>query len=135
LVVTAVAVALVGQIEQAPWAYFPLMVAAGAGVAAGSTAAGGLLADSIRSHGAQQKGGSGSAVGVNQMAGDLGYLLAPTTVGFLAEVGGFGLAFLAAAGPAALLLAWTVTLPNYRAERVEDAEPPETATEPGSVTI
>jgi hypothetical protein len=69
------------------------------------------------------------------MAGDLGYLLAPTTVGFLAEVGGFGLAFLAAAGPAALLLAWTVTLPNYRAERVEDAEKPETATEPGSVTI
>jgi DHA1 family multidrug resistance protein-like MFS transporter len=135
LVVTAVAVALVGQIEQMPWAYFPLMVAAGAGVAAGSTAAGGLLADSIRGHGAQQKGGSGAAVGVNQMAGDLGYLLAPTTVGFLAEVGGFGLAFLAAAVPAALLLAWTVTLPNYRAERVGDAGEPEATTEPGSVTI
>jgi DHA1 family multidrug resistance protein-like MFS transporter len=134
LVVTAVAIALVGQIEQAPWAYFPLMVAAGAGVAAGSTAAGGLLADSIRAQGAQQRGGSGAAVGVNQMAGDLGYLLAPTTVGFLAEMGGFGVAFIAAALPAALLLAWAVTLPNYRAERSgDDDQPAEAVTEPGSV--
>lgn len=136
LVITAVAVALVGQIEQTPWAYFPLMVAAGASVAAGSTAAGGLLADSIRGQGAQRKGGSGAAVGVNQMAGDLGYLLAPTTVGFLAEMGGFSLAFLAGAVPAALLLAWTVTLPNYRAERSGDADRPveaavEAAVEPG----
>ena len=135
LVVTAVAVALVGQIEQTPWAYFPLMVAAGAGVAAGSTAAGGLLADSIRGQGAQEKGGSGAAVGVNQMAGDLGYLLAPTTIGFLAEVGGFPLAFLAGAVPAALLLAWAVTLPNYRAERSPDVEEPDAAAEPGSLTI
>ena len=134
LVVTAVAVALVGQIEQMPWAYFPLMVAAGAGVAAGSTAAGGLLADSIRGQGAQQKGGSGAAVGVNQMAGDLGYLLAPTTIGFLAEVGGFPLAFLAGAVPAALLLAWAVTLPNFRAERSSDNES-DAAAEPGSLTI
>ncbi|MGH2752423.1 MAG: MFS transporter [Actinomycetota bacterium] len=125
LVVTAVAVALLGQIEALAWAYFPLMIAAGAGVAAGSTAAGGLLADSIRGQGAQHKGGSGAAVGVNQMAGDLGYLLAPTTVGFLAELGGFSLAFIAGALPAALLLAWAVTLPNYRAERerIETVEP------------
>ena len=134
LVVTGVAVALVGLIEQAPWAYFPLMVAAGAGVAAGSTATGGLLADSIRGHGAQNKGGSGSAVAVNQMAGDLGYLLAPTTVGFLAEVGGFSVAFIAAAVPAALLLAWTVSLPNYQAERsVDQDRPPEPVVEPGSL--
>ncbi len=134
LVVTAVAIALLGQIEGLPWAYFPLMVAAGAGVAAGSTGAGGLLADAIRGQGAQQKGGSGAAVGVNQMAGDLGYLLAPTTVGFLAEVGGYSLAFIAAAIPAALLLAWTVTLPNYRAERSADVDrPAETVAEPGSV--
>jgi MFS transporter, DHA1 family, multidrug resistance protein len=128
LVVTALAVALLGQIEAAPWAYFPLMVAAGAGVAAGSTGAGGLLADSIRARGAQVKGGSGAAVGVNQMAGDLGYLLAPTTVGFLAEIGGFSLAFIAAAAPAALLLAWTLTLPNYRAARsTREETPPEAA--------
>ncbi len=101
----------------------------------GEHGSGGLLADSIRGHGAQQKGGSGSAVGVNQMAGDLGYLLAPTTVGFLAELGGFGLAFLAAAVPAAPLLAWTVTLPNYRPERAGDADEPDAAAEPGSVTI
>ena len=112
LVVTAIAIALLGQIEGVPWAYFPLMVAAGAGVAAGSTGAGGLLADAIRGQGAQQKGGSGAAVGVNQMAGDLGYLLAPTTVGLLAEVAGYPVAFFAAAIPAALLLAWTVTLPT-----------------------
>jgi MFS transporter, DHA1 family, multidrug resistance protein len=134
LFVTGVAVALLGLIEQAPWAYFPLMVAAGAGVAAGSTATGGLLADSIRGHGAQDKGGSGSAVAVNQMAGDLGYLLAPTTVGFLAEVGGFSVAFIAAAAPAALLLAWTVTLPNYQAERsVDQDRSPEPVVEPGSL--
>ncbi len=73
-------------------------------------------------------------MGVNQMAGDLGYLLAPTTVGFLAEVGGYSLAFLAAAIPAAILLAWTVTLPNYRAERSADEDrPAETVAEPGSV--
>lgn len=94
MAVTAVATLLLGQIEAMPWAYAPLMVAIGAGVAAGGTASGGLLADAI------PRGGSGAAVGVNQMAGDIGYLLAPTTVGAVAEASGFRMAYLVGALPA-----------------------------------
>ncbi|MGH2701080.1 MAG: MFS transporter [Actinomycetota bacterium] len=123
LALTAVAVALLGQITDAPWAYFPLMVGIGAGVAAGGVAAGGLLADSI------PEGGSGAAVGVNQMAGDLGYLLSPTIIGFIAENNGFPLAYIVGGIPAALVLLWAMTLPNYRAEQRTPA--PE-AVEPGT---
>ena len=56
--------------------------------AAGSTAAGGLMADSL------PPGGSGSAVGVNQMAGDLGYLIAPIACLWLADSAGYGAAYL-----------------------------------------
>lgn len=79
LAVVALAAVLMGHIEGIPFAFFPLMVALGAGVAAGGTAAGGLLADAI------PKEGSGAAVGVNQMAGDLGYLIAPSAIGAVAE--------------------------------------------------
>ena len=130
LALTAVAVALLGQVEGAPWTYFPLMIAVGGGVAAGGAASGGLLADAIRAHGAERTGGSGSAVGVNQMAGDLGYLLSPTAIGFLADGSGFALAFIAGAIPAALVLIVALALPNYRAERSDagTAEPAPSAT-------
>ena len=124
LVLTAVAVALLGQSTAAPWTYFPLMIGIGAGVAAGGAASGGLLADSIR---ARTSGGSGAAVGVNQMAGDLGYLLAPTVVGVIAESQGFGLAYIVGAIPAALVFLWSLALPNYQAERAAEPE----AVEPG----
>jgi DHA1 family multidrug resistance protein-like MFS transporter len=94
--VAAVATALLGQVHAA-WAFYPVMMAIGAGVAASATAAGGLLADAI------PRGGSGAAVGVNQMAGDLGYLIAPTIVGGLAESSSFELAYLVGALPAALV--------------------------------
>jgi MFS family permease len=93
LAVLALATAALGEIEGLPWAYAPIMAALGAGLAASSVAAGGLLADSI------PRGGSGAAVGVNQMAGDLGYLVSPTAIGALAEQSSFGIAYLVAGLP------------------------------------
>jgi MFS family permease len=122
MAVMAVAVALVGQVEPLPLAFFALMPLIGAGIAASSTAAGGLLADTV------PRGGSGAAVSVNQMAGDLGYLLAPTAVGWVAEHSSFGVAYILAAVPAVVALAMAVRLPakiTKSAEKplLEPAEP------------
>jgi len=106
LAVVAIATLLFGQIQEVPWAFFPLTMLIGAGVAAGGTASGGLLADSI------PKGGSGTAVGVNQMAGDLGYLTSPTVIGAIAEGSSYGLAYVAGALPAALVFFASLTLPE-----------------------
>jgi MFS family permease len=99
------------------------MALIGVSVAAGSTAAGGLLADSV------PRTGSGAAVGMNQMAGDLGYLTAPTALGYVAQ-GSFELAYLLGALPAALVLVVALRLPGRRAraapsrpEEIEPAEP------------
>ncbi len=117
LLVAAVATALFGQIYDFSWAYFPLMVLVGGAIAASGTAAGGLLADSI------PKGGSGAAVGVNQMAGDLGYLISPTLIGSIAERASFGLAYIVAAVPAAVVLGAAMTLPKpVPAEEVDDGD-------------
>jgi MFS transporter, ACDE family, multidrug resistance protein len=107
LAVVAGATLLMGQIESLPMAFFPLMIAIGAGVAAGGTAAGGLLADSI------PEGGSGAAVGVNQMAGDLGYLIAPTLIGAVAESSwDYEGAYLVGALPALLMVFLALRLPK-----------------------
>jgi MFS family permease len=99
LTVMAVAVALLGEVDGA-WGFYVTMAAIGAGTAASSAAAGGLLGDSI------PKTGSGAAVGVNQMAGDLGYLTAPIAVGALADATSYSTAYAAAAVvPAAVLIA------------------------------
>jgi len=102
LALMALATAALGGIEGIPWAYGPIMAALGAGIAASSVASGGLLADSI------PPGGSGAAVGVNQMAGDLGYLISPTAIGALAEQTSFSTAYLVAAVPAAIV--WILAL-------------------------
>jgi MFS family permease len=117
LIVTVGAVGALGQIEALPWAFYVLLTFLGAGVAGGSTAAGGLLADAV------PRGGSGAAVGVNQMAGDLGYLSAPTVVGYIAE-SSFGYAYLVAAVPAVVALAAGLRLPARRASPAEDAPQP-----------
>ena len=107
LAVVAIATFLMGQIEGVPFAFFPLMILIGAGVAAGGTAAGGLLADSI------PEGGSGAAVGVNQMAGDLGYLIAPTLIGAVAESSfDYEGAYLVGALPALLVFFIALRLPR-----------------------
>lgn len=116
LAVTAIATALMGQVEPIPWAYYPLMVAIGAGIAAGGVAAGGLLGDSI------PRTGSGAAVGVNQMAGDIGYLIAPTALGVLADGTSFRIAYLAGAIPAALVCLASLRLPKRIAVRKEEGE-------------
>jgi MFS transporter, DHA1 family, multidrug resistance protein len=105
MAIAALATAALGQIEGAPWLYFPIMAALGAGIAASSVAAGGLLADAV------PKGGSGAAVGVNQMAGDLGYLIAPTAIGSLAQATSFSTAYIAASLPAAAVVAATLRAP------------------------
>jgi MFS family permease len=98
LAVAAIATALTGQIGDSPLLFFPLMALIGAGIAASTTASGGLLADAVA------QTGSGTAVGVNQMAGDLGYLLAPSLLGAVAESPlGFEGAYLVGALPAALV--------------------------------
>jgi len=107
LAVTAAATAAIGLIDAgSAWAYFPLMMAIGMGIAAVGAASGGLLADAI------PREGSGAAVGVNQMAGDLGYLTSPLTVGTLAERSGFGAAYIAGALPAALVFLASLRLPR-----------------------
>jgi predicted MFS family arabinose efflux permease len=122
LAVMAAALAALGHIEGAPPAFFPILVVVGASVAATGTASGGLLADAI------PRGGSGAAVGVNQMAGDLGYLLSPTVVGAAAERAGFGFAYIVGAIPAALVFLASLRLPAGAPPRphevaVEPAEP------------
>ncbi|MDP9068690.1 MAG: MFS transporter [Actinomycetota bacterium] len=107
LAVVGVATLLMGQIQPVPWAFFPLMIAIGAGVAAGGTAAGGLLADAIPAE------GSGAAVGVNQMAGDLGYLIAPSLIGAVAESSlDYEGAYVVGALPALLMLFIALRLPR-----------------------
>lgn len=107
LAVAAAATAAIGLIDAgSAWAYYPLMMAVGMGIAAVGAASGGLLADAI------PRGGSGAAVGVNQMAGDLGYLTSPLTVGTLAERSGFGAAYMAGALPAALVFLASLKLPR-----------------------
>ena len=120
LALSAVSVAAVGRIETTPLLFYVLMALIGASVAAGSTAAGGLLADSV------PRSGSGAAVGMNQMAGDLGYLTAPSALGYVAQ-GSFQLAYLLGAAPAALVLLVALRLPGRRAQgksgAVRAAEP------------
>ncbi|MDQ3878615.1 MAG: MFS transporter [Actinomycetota bacterium] len=106
LVATGATCALFGQIEAAPWLIYVLMLLLGAGIGAGGVSAGGLLADSI------PKEGSGAAVGLNQMAGDLGYLISPAVFGALAEGVSFGAAYLVAAVPAAIVLTIALRLPG-----------------------
>jgi MFS family permease len=108
LLVGAAATAALGQVEAAPFLYFPLSMTIGAALAAGSTAAGGLMADSL------PPGGSGAAVGVNQMAGELGYLIAPISCLWLAESAGFGVAYIFGAIPAAVIFLVAVRLPGGR---------------------
>jgi MFS family permease len=120
LVILTLATATIGQIESVPGLFFPLLALVGAGTAASSAAAGGLLADAVPG------GGSGTAVGVNQMAGDLGYMLAPTAMGLVAERGGgFGAAYLFGALPAAVALVYSFRLPRGapRAEPVPVEHP------------
>jgi MFS family permease len=120
LALSAMSVAAVGRIDATPLLFYALMGLMGASVAAGSTAAGGLLADSV------PRSGSGAAVGMNQMAGDLGYLTAPTALGYVAQ-GSFELAYLLGAAPAALVLLVALRLPGRSAEgragAVHAAEP------------
>ena len=117
LAVAAVATALLGRIEATPLAYYPLMVALGASIAAGGTAAGGLLADSI------PRSGSGAAVGVNQMAGDLGYLTSPTAIGAVADATSYRTAYLVGALPAAAVFLAALRLPKGRTAGHEQPPP------------
>jgi MFS family permease len=117
LAVATVATALLGRIDATPWAYFPLMVAIGASIAAGGTASGGLLADSI------PRSGSGAAVGVNQMAGDLGYLTSPSAIGAMADATSFRSAYLVASLPAAAVFLAALKLPKGVAKEPEHPPP------------
>lgn len=99
LTIMTLAVAFLGGVQET-WVFFITMAGIGAGTAASSAAAGGLLGDSI------PKTGSGAAVGVNQMAGDLGFLTSPIAIGGLADATSYSSAYLAAAAvPAAVLIA------------------------------
>lgn len=116
LAVGAIATALVGQISSM-WALDATFLLMGATIGAGAVAAGGLLADSI------PKEGSGAAVGLNQMAGDLGYLTSPTAVAWLAEVTSFSTAYLAAAIPAVVVLGVALRLPGRKGSHRQPAPP------------
>ena len=108
MVLTVIATALLGQVTpDIWWGYYVLMLAMGAGVAASSTAAGGLLADSI------PPGGSGTAVSVNQMSGDLGYMIAPVAMGSVVAGPGFGAGYIVGAIPAVVALLAALRLPRH----------------------
>ncbi|MFN2524694.1 MAG: MFS transporter [Actinomycetota bacterium] len=122
LALTGLATALLGQTESWPWGFFPLMVAIGCGAAAAGVASGGLLADAV------PRGGSGTAVGVNQMAGDLGYMIAPAAIGAVAQGPGYPTAYAIGALPAALVFLVALRLPagvppREEPEVVEALEP------------
>ncbi|MDQ3955002.1 MAG: MFS transporter [Actinomycetota bacterium] len=118
LALTAAATLGIGLIEDVPNLFFPLMMAVGAGVAAGSAAAGGLLADAL------PKGGSGTAVGVNQMAGDFGYMLAPSAIGAVVEGAGYPAGYAVGALPAAAVFFAALTLPKASIpKRAKEPEP------------
>ena len=122
MAIAAIATLALGQIEGVEILYFPLSMAIGAAIAAASTATGGLMADSL------PKGGSGAAVGVNQMAGDLGYLLAPIACLWVAEQWGFPASYVLGAIPAALVFFIAMKLPQRTTdqpstEEIESAEP------------
>ena len=118
LALTAAVTATMRIIKGTSFLYFPLMVLIGAGMAAASAASGGLLADAIPA------GGSGAAVGVNQMAGDLGYMLAPSLIGAIADGPGYGLAYALGALPAAGVLFAALRLPDERPRaRRKEADP------------
>jgi len=118
LAIAAASTLALGQIEFLPLLYFPIAIAIGGSIAAVSTASGGLLADSL------PPGGSGAAVGVNQMAGDLGFLLAPITCLWVAQVAGFPASYVLGAVPAAVIFFVALRLPANSAE--PDADDPET---------
>jgi MFS family permease len=121
LAVSAIATAAMGGTANSPLAFYALLMLIGGSIAAGATAAGGLLADSI------PPGGSGAAVGLNQMAGDLGYLLSPAAVGALAEATSFATAYLVAAVPAVVGLGAALRLRRTRPRLKEAEMPPEPA--------
>jgi MFS family permease len=107
LVVAGIATVLIGQIDlEIRWAFYPVMMIMGMGVAAMSTASGGLLGDSV------PREGSGAAVGVNQMAGDAGYIVSQGALPAVADVGGFPLAYGLSALPAAATLVVALKLPK-----------------------
>jgi MFS family permease len=112
LLVACIATAAIGQIQGVGWLLFPLMILLGMGAAAGGVAAGGLLADAV------PRGGSGTAVSVNQMAGDLGYMIAPISVGAVAEGFGYGPAYVVGALPALLAFMFGLRLPRAEARDV-----------------
>ncbi|MEA2485502.1 MAG: hypothetical protein QOD46_613, partial [Actinomycetota bacterium] len=118
LVASALATAAIGGTSNSPIAFYAALMVIGGSIAAGATAAGGLLADSI------PPGGSGAAVGLNQMAGDLGYLLSPAAVGALAEATSFATAYVVAAIPAVAVLGVALSLPRDRRRRQSAAEVP-----------
>jgi MFS transporter, DHA1 family, multidrug resistance protein len=124
LLISALATAGLGRSSGSPIAFYVLLMLIGGSIAGGATAAGGLLADSI------PRGGSGAAVGLNQMAGDLGYLLSPAAVGALAEATSFMTAYFVAAVPALLVLGVALRLPTQRSRRRAGipGEPAEPAT-------
>jgi MFS transporter, DHA1 family, multidrug resistance protein len=126
LAVLAAGTVLIGQITAGtPWHYYAVMVVVGIGIAASAAAAGGLHADSL------PRGGSGTAVGVNQMSGDLGFLLSPVAIGGLAEgADSFPLAYAAAAVPAALVCLYSFRLPGGVTRREEEEEVPIEPQEP-----
>lgn len=71
-----------------------------------STASGGLLGDSV------PREGSGAAVGVNQMAGDAGYIVSQAALPAIADGGGFSLAYAVSALPAAATVIVALRLPK-----------------------
>lgn len=115
LAASVVATVLMGRVSEA-WAFFGLMSLMGASIASISVAAGALLADSIPRH------GSGAAVGLGQMAGDLGYLISPVATGSIAEHQGFPTAYAVAAIPAGIVFLAAMRLPRGIRARSE-AEP------------
>lgn len=116
LLLAALATAALGQIAGAPTLYYPLAILIGVAIAAGSTGAGGLMADAL------PEGGSGAAVGVNQMAGDLGYLLAPIATLWLAQEAGFPVAYIFGAIPAAVVFFIALKLPGRPGRPAEDMQ-------------
>ena len=104
--IAAVSTFALGQVQPAPWTFFVVIMILGAAISAAGAASGGLLADAI------PRGGSGAAVGVNQMAGDAGFVLSQVIVAAVAGWTSFSTAYAIAAIPAGIVFFSALRLPR-----------------------
>lgn len=105
-----VTVAVLGVTAE-PWVLAVTLVAMGVATGFAAVVPAAVVAD------VTPGGSSASAVGVFRFAGDVGFVLGPAITGLVADLSGFGGAFLVAALPVAAVLVLALRMPETLANR------------------